>query len=99
VGIIVDATIQAFHVRLGTAPDTTPGRRSHRPHLQISRNGKRTTLVRGLPSDQTSPAVGGTVSGVADVTFIGVTFIGHRLYACWAGAAAHWWTLASGPTD
>jgi hypothetical protein len=51
-------------------------------------------LVRGLPSDQTSPAVGGTVSGIADVTFIG-----HRLYACWAGAAAHWWTLASGPTD
>lgn len=37
--------------------------------------------MRGLPSDQTSPAVGGTLSGVTDVTFIGLTFIGHRLYA------------------
>jgi hypothetical protein len=48
---------------------------------KISPSGRRTTVVRGLPSDQTSPAVGGTVSGVADVTFIG-----HRLYALLAGA-------------
>jgi hypothetical protein len=47
---------------------------------KISPSGRRTTLVRGLPSDQTSPAVGGTVSGVADVAFIG-----HRLYALLAG--------------
>jgi hypothetical protein len=48
---------------------------------KISPSGRRTTLVDGLPSDQTSPAVGGTVSGVADVAFIG-----HRLYALLAGA-------------
>ena len=48
---------------------------------KISPSGRRTTLVGGLPSDQTSPAVGGTVSGVADVTFID-----HQLYALLAGA-------------
>jgi predicted lipoprotein with Yx(FWY)xxD motif len=36
---------------------------------KILSNGTRTTLIEGLPSSQTSPALGGLVSGVADVTF------------------------------
>ena len=43
--------------------------------------GKRTTIVRHLPSSQTAPAAGGFVSGVADVTFLNGT-----LYALIAGA-------------
>jgi hypothetical protein len=34
---------------------------------RVSRNGKRTTVIDGLPSSQTSPALGSLVSGVADV--------------------------------
>jgi hypothetical protein len=48
---------------------------------RIDRFGHRTTLVDGLPSSATSPAVGSFVSGVADVKF----FSGY-LYALEAGA-------------
>ena len=48
---------------------------------KIDRHGNRTTVVDNLPSSRTSPAVGGLVSGVADVEFIGRT-----LYAILAGA-------------
>jgi hypothetical protein len=48
---------------------------------RIDRFGHRTTVVDGLPSSATSPAVGGFVSGVADVKF----FLG-QLYAIEAGA-------------
>ena len=43
--------------------------------------GSRTTIIDGLPSSQTSPALGSLVSGVADVAFVGNT-----LYALLAGA-------------
>jgi hypothetical protein len=45
------------------------------------RHHTRTTVIDGLPSSQTSPALGNLVSGVADVKFIG-----HTLYAIEAGA-------------
>jgi len=45
------------------------------------RHHTRTTVADGLPSSQTSPALGNLVSGVADVKFIGRT-----LYALEAGA-------------
>jgi len=48
---------------------------------RIDSEGKRTTFVDGLPSSQTSAALGNLVSGVADVAFIGNT-----LYAVLAGA-------------
>jgi hypothetical protein len=48
---------------------------------KIDPNGVRTTVARGLPSSQTSPAAGSLVSGVADVAFAG-----GRLYALEAGA-------------
>jgi hypothetical protein len=48
---------------------------------RINSSGVRATVVEGLPSSQTSPALGSLVSGVADVTFIGNT-----LYALLAGA-------------
>ena len=48
---------------------------------KISPNGTRTTVADHLPSSQTSPALGGLVSGVADVAFIGDT-----LYALLSGA-------------
>jgi hypothetical protein len=48
---------------------------------RIDRFGHRTTLVDGLPSSATSPAVGSFVSGVADVKFFGFS-----LYAIEAGA-------------
>jgi hypothetical protein len=48
---------------------------------KITPTGRRTTVVDGLPSSQTSPAIGSEVSGVADVAFVG-----HRLYALLAGA-------------
>jgi hypothetical protein len=48
---------------------------------KISPAGRRTTVVDGLPSSQTSPATGSLVSGVADVAFIG-----HKLYALLSGA-------------
>ena len=37
---------------------------------KISPGGTRTTVVEGLPSSQTSPALGSLVSGVADVAFV-----------------------------
>jgi hypothetical protein len=48
---------------------------------KIGPNGVRTTVVAGLPSSQTSPALGSLVSGAADVAFAG-----GRLYALEAGA-------------
>jgi len=48
---------------------------------KISPNGTRTTVVDGLPSDQTSAKQGSLVSGVADVAFLHGT-----LYAILAGA-------------
>jgi hypothetical protein len=48
---------------------------------KIGPSGRRTTVVGGLPSSQTSPALGSLVSGVADVAFLG-----NRLYALLAGA-------------
>ncbi len=48
---------------------------------RISHNGTVTRVVTGLPSDQTSPALGTLVSGVADVKF----FDG-KLYGLEAGA-------------
>lgn len=48
---------------------------------KISRQGVRTTVADGLPSDQTSAASGSLVSGVADVAFVR-----GRLYALEAGA-------------
>jgi hypothetical protein len=48
---------------------------------KINRHGVRTTIVDGLPSDQTAAASGSLVSGVADLAFIH-----HTLYALEAGA-------------
>jgi len=48
---------------------------------RIDGAGTRTTVVDGLPSSQTGPALGNLVSGVADVEFVGNT-----LYAILAGA-------------
>jgi hypothetical protein len=48
---------------------------------RINAAGVRSTVVEGLPSSQTSPALGSLVSGVADVEFLGGT-----LYALLAGA-------------
>lgn len=48
---------------------------------KIDPNGVRTTVIDGLPSDQTSPTQGSLVSGVADVAFLHGT-----LYAVLAGA-------------
>lgn len=48
---------------------------------RISPAGVRSTVVNGLPSSETSPALGSLASGVADVEFIGNT-----LYALIAGA-------------
>jgi sugar lactone lactonase YvrE len=48
---------------------------------KIDPHGVRTTVAGGLPSSQTSPALGSLVSGVADVAFVG-----DRLYALEAGA-------------
>jgi hypothetical protein len=53
------------------------------PTARISKldtNGARTTVVDGLPSDQTSPESGSLVAGVADVAFVEGT-----LYALIAG--------------
>src|SRR5207237_7953994 len=47
----------------------------------IGPHGFRTTVVDHWPSSQTSPSVGGFISGVADVAFIG-----NKLYAVLAGA-------------
>lgn len=47
----------------------------------INRQGERFTVVDDLPSSQTSAALGGFVSGVADIAFLG-----HKLYALLAGA-------------
>ena len=48
---------------------------------KINASGVRTTVIDGLPSSQTSAALGGLVSGVADIAFVGNT-----LYALLAGA-------------
>jgi len=48
---------------------------------RISPSGARTTVVDNLPSSQTSALIGGEVSGVADVAFVG-----NRLYALLGGA-------------
>ena len=48
---------------------------------RVTPGGVRTTVVRALPSSQTSPALGSLVSGVSSVAFIG-----HHLYALLAGA-------------
>jgi hypothetical protein len=48
---------------------------------KVSRSGKVSTVVSGLPSSQTSPAIGSLVSGVSSVAFVG-----DRLYALLAGA-------------
>src|SRR5262249_10219795 len=48
---------------------------------KIDPHGVRTTVAGGLPSSQTSPALGSLVSGVADVAFVG-----GQLYALEAGA-------------
>lgn len=48
---------------------------------KVSPTGERSTVVDGLPSDQTSPDSGGLISGVADVAFVR-----GRLYAVLAGA-------------
>lgn len=48
---------------------------------KVDQNGVRTTVVDDLPSSQTGPALGGLISGVADVAFIG-----DQLYALLAGA-------------
>jgi len=47
---------------------------------KINAHGTRTTVTDKLPSTQTSPALGGEVSGVADVAFVGNT-----LYALLSG--------------
>jgi len=49
--------------------------------LKVASNGAVSTLVDGLPSSQTSPNLGGLVSGVADLAFMGDT-----LYAILSGA-------------
>src|SRR5262249_29393650 len=48
---------------------------------KVSPSGVVSTVVKGLPSSQTSPAVGSLVSGVSSVAFIG-----HQLYGLLAGA-------------
>jgi hypothetical protein len=48
---------------------------------KVSPSGVVTTVVKALPSDQTTAATGSLVSGVSSVAFIG-----HRLYALLAGA-------------
>ena len=48
---------------------------------KISSNGTRTTVADNLPSSATSPALGGLISGVADIAFIDNT-----LYAILSGA-------------
>ena len=52
-----------------------------RAFARIDEDGHRTTVVEGLPSSQTSEALGSLVSGVADIAFIGRT-----MYAILAGA-------------
>jgi len=48
---------------------------------RIDAHGNRTTVADGLPSSQTSAALGGLTSGIADVKFVG-----GKLYALEAGA-------------
>lgn len=47
---------------------------------KIDANGTQTIVSDGLPSDETNPASGGFLSGIADVAFIG-----NRLYALSSG--------------
>jgi sugar lactone lactonase YvrE len=46
----------------------------------LDAEGNRTTVAEGLPSNQTSPALGSLVAGVADIAFVD-----GDLYACLAG--------------
>jgi len=62
---------------LGSTNDPVNGGRISK----ISRSGVVTTVVKALPSSQTSPALGSLVSGVSSVAFIG-----HQLYALLSGA-------------
>jgi hypothetical protein len=48
---------------------------------KVTPSGHVSTVVKALPSSQTSPALGSLVSGVSSVAFIG-----HRMYALLAGA-------------
>jgi|tagenome__1003787_1003787.scaffolds.fasta_scaffold20928605_2 hypothetical protein len=48
---------------------------------RVTPAGRVSTVVKALPSSQTSPALGNLVSGVSSVAFIG-----HRMYALLAGA-------------
>jgi hypothetical protein len=48
---------------------------------RVDRRGHVRRIVKGLPSSQTNPQIGGFVSGVADVAFIG-----KKLYAITAGS-------------
>ncbi|HSB38320.1 MAG TPA: ScyD/ScyE family protein [Gaiellaceae bacterium] len=48
---------------------------------QVDSHGTVSTVVSGLPSSQTSPALGSLVSGVS-----AVAFVGHKLYGLLAGA-------------
>jgi hypothetical protein len=48
---------------------------------KVSAGGTVSTVVSGLPSSQTSPAIGSLVSGVSSVAFLG-----HKLYGLLAGA-------------
>jgi hypothetical protein len=59
---------------------------THSPFLggriaKVTPGGHVSTVVKALPSSQTSPALGSLVSGVSSVAFIG-----HRMYALLAGA-------------
>jgi hypothetical protein len=48
---------------------------------KVTRSGHVTQVVRGLPSSQTSPALGSLVTGVSSVAFVG-----HTMYGLLAGA-------------
>jgi hypothetical protein len=51
----------------------------------LDADGQRTSVVEGLPSDQTSPALGSLVSGVADIAFVDDTLY----YLLAAGGCSH----------
>jgi hypothetical protein len=62
---------------LGSTNDPVRGGRISK----VTPGGVVSTVVSGLPSSQTSPALGGLVSGVSSVAFVG-----HTLYGLLAGA-------------
>jgi hypothetical protein len=51
----------------------------------LDADGQRTSVVEGLPSDRTSPALGSLVSGVADIAFVDDTLY----YLLAAGGCSH----------